>query len=98
MSKVVYLMGAGASHDTRIGGAITSGLPVVNEISGYMSNRANKVLLYNWGDHTTFKHPNNDTFEVNPDETQKKLSTGLRWLAKQCGKLATIDTFPSCLR
>lgn len=92
MSKVVYLMGAGASYGTRIRGAITSGIPIVSEIPSELSVWAKEILLYNWGDHASYK-PKDDTFEVDLNMAQKKLSDDLKWLAIESKRHATIDTF-----
>lgn len=92
MSKVVYLMGAGASYGTRSNGAITSGIPVVNEIPGELGRWARNVALFDWNDHASYR-PQDSLFEVDLIEAQKKLSTDLTWLAEESAKHATIDTF-----
>lgn len=92
MSKVVYLMGAGASYGTRDGAtsAITSGIPVVSEIPSELSNWAKQISQYTWLEHASY---NSNSFEVLLNEAQKKLSEDLDWLAKESQKHATIDTF-----
>ena len=47
MSKVVYLLGAGASFGTRengIGSPVVSGLPIVCEIEGELESMANLLV------------------------------------------------------
>lgn len=94
MSKVVYLMGAGASYGTRAknSSAILSGIPIVSEIPGELNNLANEISQYNWDNHACFK-PHDNSFEVDLPEAQKKLSEDLKWLANESKKHATIDTF-----
>lgn len=94
MSKVVYLMGAGASYGTRAKNvwAITSGIPVVNEIPGELGRWARDVALFDWSDHASYR-PQDSSFEVDLIEAQKRLSTDLTWLAEESAKHATIDTF-----
>ena len=85
-------MGAGASYGTRSNGAITSGIPVVNEIPGELGRWARNVALFDWNDHASYR-PQDSLFEVDLIEAQKKLSTDLTWLAEESAEHATIDTF-----
>lgn len=81
MSKVVYLLGAGASRGTRDGGStILSGLPVVNEIVGeleYMVQMLNSMSL------------TDKSLEL----IKSKLIADFRELKKACYQNATIDTY-----
>ena len=85
MSKVVYLMGAGASYGTRSGNVITSGIPVVNEIPGELSRRAREIALFDWNDHASYR-PQDSLFEVDLIEAQNKLAADLTWLAEESAK------------
>lgn len=94
MSKVVYLMGAGASRGERKDSYILSGIPIVSEIYGEMARRADEIALYNWEPHATYKPTDRDrAFEVDLNKAQKELSADLKWLAGECANHATIDTF-----
>ncbi len=94
MSKVVYLMGAGASRGERKDSYILSGIPIVSEIYGELARRADEIALYNWEPHATYKPADSDRdFEVDLNDAQKKLSADLKWLADECANHTTIDTF-----
>ena len=97
MSKVVYLLGAGASYGkrdinepTNSINRIVEGLPIVNEISNEIDVVINELgnlksestEVYNWqGEKRDFK------FMLNV------IIDGLRWLKNEASNHATIDTF-----
>lgn len=83
MSKVVYLLGAGASFGTRengIGNPIITGLPIVSEIEGELENIANLLASL----------PLNDK---NLEENKQRLIKGFQKLKVACSDNATIDTY-----
>lgn len=90
MSKVVYLMGAGASYGTRYRDTITSGIPIVSEIPPELNYWAGEIKATSWGEHASYKNKN---FEVDLTEAQNKLSNDFKWLAKECANHSTIDTY-----
>lgn len=98
MSKVVYLMGAGASYGKRersatgkvIAGKILDGLPIVSEIPFRLKNT---IELY-----SKTKYGENELYEKNQrkiklKDAQKTLIADLNWLYDNTIKHATIDTF-----
>lgn len=92
MSKVVYLMGAGASFGTRAQNvwAISSGIPIVSEIPRELDTWGREINATTWGEHALYKYKD---FEVDLPEAQNKLSNDFKWLAAECANHSTIDTF-----
>ena len=98
MSKVVYLLGAGASYGKRekdsndkdIAGKIIEGLPIVNEIPF----RLRQVIeLYS---EPAYKENEEETISeitVNLRDAQSALVDDLKWLYDNTKRHATIDTF-----
>lgn len=98
MSKVVYLMGAGASYGKRekdsngkdIAGKILEGLPIVNEIP----LRLQQIIeLYS---EPSYKEDDSVTISeipINLKNAQAALVDDLRWLYDNTKRHATIDTF-----
>jgi len=83
MSKVVYLLGAGASFGTRengIGSPILTGLPIVREIKGELENMINLLASI----------PLNDK---GLEESKQILIKGFQKLEDACSDNATIDTY-----
>ena len=83
MSKVVYLLGAGASFGTRengIGSPILTGLPIVREIECELENMINLLASI----------PLNDK-EL--EESKQMLIKGFLKLKDACSDNATIDTY-----
>ena len=82
MSKVVYLLGAGASFGTRengIGSPIVTGLPIVSEIEGELESMANLLVSL----------PLNDK---DLEECKQRLVKDFRDLKDQCAG-STIDSY-----
>lgn len=83
MSKVVYLLGAGASFGSRengIGSPIVTGLPIVSEIEGELVNVVNLLASL----------PLNDK---DLEENKQRLIKGFQKLKVACSNNATIDTY-----
>lgn len=81
MSKVVYLLGAGASCGTRGSeNTIITGLPVVNEIKGELEYMAAKLSSLSRSDQSL-------------EFANGKLIEDFRNLKKACAENATIDTY-----
>lgn len=83
MSKVVYLLGAGASFGTRengVGSPILTGLPIVREIEGELENMTNLLASI----------PLNDK-EL--EESKQNLIGDFLKLKEACSDNATIDTY-----
>lgn len=94
MSKVVYLMGAGASFGTRKNGTILSGIPIVSEIPSELRHWANEITATEWGTHASYNPTDRkEMFNVDLNEAQTKLSNDLKWLANECENHSTIDTY-----
>lgn len=98
MSKVVYLMGAGASYGKRekdsndkdIAGKILEGLPIVNEIPLRLQHI---IELYS---EPTYKENDTKTISeisINLRNAQAALVDDLQWLYDNTKRHATIDTF-----
>lgn len=82
MSKVVYLLGAGASFGTRengIGSPIVTGLPIVSEIEGELESMANLLVSL----------PLNDK---DLEECKQRLVKDFKDLKGQCAGI-TIDSY-----
>lgn len=100
MSRIVYLLGAGASYGKRLGldeltmddvSVIEEGLPVVNEIcdeikfvTGWLCNVDFTAMESNY----TYMGE-----ECSADELRQELINGFEWLAAETSRHATIDTF-----
>ena len=90
MSKILYLMGAGASRGKRDEyGNILEGLPVVSEIPEQLEKTISQieaiefvkeVIRFQWN-------------EINLPNLKRKLIEDLNWLAEESSRHATIDTF-----
>lgn len=97
MSKVVYLMGAGASRGHRGRDAdgkedpsyITEGLPIVKEIPKRLDIIASKYADLKYDEGNIFEK---QTVSVDLVNAKKNLVDGLHWLRANSEK-ATIDTF-----
>ena len=97
MSKVVYLMGAGASRGHRGRDAdgkedpsyITEGLPIVKEIPKRLDIIASKYADLKYDEGTLFEK---QTVPVDLGKAKKNLVEGLHWLRANSEK-STIDTF-----
>ena len=98
MSKVVYLLGAGASYGKRIDiedsteddvSLIEEGLPVVNEINEEITN------VINWVYETEVLDKSYSFMgkECSADELKNKLIDGFEWMKEKSTQHATIDTF-----
>ena len=97
MSKVVYLLGAGASYGKRIDiedstaddvSLIEEGLPVVSEINEEITN------VINWVYKTELLE-NSFSFmgkEISADELKNELIDGFEWMKEKSTQHATIDT------
>jgi len=96
MSKVVYLMGAGASYGKRITNeknfmntsdgeidVITEGLPIVTEIPERLDFVSNKIL--------SVRFPLDSFSEA--EKLRTKLVEDLQWLKNESLRHATLDTF-----
>lgn len=85
-------MGAGASYGTRAKNAwaISSGIPIVNEIPKELDTWAREINATLWSEHASYKNKN---FEVDLPDAQNMLSKDFRWLAEECANHSTIDTF-----
>ena len=82
MSKVVYLLGAGASFGTRengIGSPILTGLPIVQEIEGELENMANLLASMSLNDREL-------------EECKQRLIKDFQDLRGQCAGI-TIDSY-----
>lgn len=82
MSKVIYLLGAGASFGTRekgIGSPIITGLPIVSEIGGELENIANLLVSIPLSD-------------IGLEESRQRLIRDFRDLKVQCAG-TTIDSY-----
>ena len=100
MSRIVYVLGAGASYGKRLDpdemtaddvSEIEEGLPVVNEICdeidyviGWLCNADIAVAESNY----TYMGKN-----CSADELRQELINGFEWLAVETSRHATIDTF-----
>lgn len=83
MSKVVYLLGAGASFGTRekgVGSPIITGLPIVSEIEGELENMTNILSSVSLCDKEL-------------EESKQKLIKGFQKMKVACSDNATIDTY-----
>ena len=97
MSKIVYLLGAGASygkrnHDKDLPTSIIEGLPVVNEIDEQLK------YVYNLIRETTFDEDLKKKFSernngISCEEAKEELLKWFVWLRENCSQHATIDTF-----
>lgn len=87
MSKIIYLLGAGASYGERtkdangkpISGRIERGLPVVNELEAAIDHLCTKI------------GPDHMTLSETPQ--YPKLYEELTWLRDKCKEYPTIDTY-----
>lgn len=89
MSKIVYLLGAGASYGSRnkkdgkdIKGSIIRGVPIVNEFSAAIEN-------------LNFEHI--EPLSSTPLSDYKIIYDDLEWLADKCAQYPTIDTYAKML-
>lgn len=89
MSKVVYLMGAGASCGKRNN---ESGVPIVTDIPPQLLGMANQLKLSNWTNEEKVYSRDGIT-SIPMYDAQKELSEDLRWLSENCSEPATIDTY-----
>jgi hypothetical protein len=108
MSKVVYLLGAGASRGKRDGdndphyssidlgeSHILEGLPLVSEIPDrleYIIEEIKKITYNNSLNEFSFMTTNNDKYD-NIENTKSSFITDLQWLKEESSRHATIDTF-----
>ena len=89
MSKVVYLMGAGASCGKRNN---ESGVPIVTDIPQQLLGMSNQLKLANWTiDESTYAR--DGITPISMYDAQKELSEDLEWLSKESSEPATIDTY-----
>jgi len=98
MSKVVYLLGAGASYGKRIDpeeltaddvSLIEEGLPIVNEINEEITNVINWIYATELLEKSYLFKGKECSVEVLRDE----LVAGFEWMQKESTQHATIDTF-----
>lgn len=89
MSKIVYLLGAGASYGSRnqkdgkdIKGSVIRGVPIVNEFSAAIEN-------------LNFEHI--EPITSTPLSSYKIIYDDLEWLADKCAQYPTIDTYAKML-
>lgn len=89
MSKIVYLLGAGASYGSRnqkdgkdIKGSVIRGVPIVNEFSAAIEN-------------LNFEHI--EPLSSTPLSSYKIIYDDLEWLADKCAQYPTIDTYAKML-
>ncbi len=82
MSKVTYLLGAGASYGSRNKetGWIERGLPIISEFP-----QALDQLIFELGDHNPYS------------DKESKLVEELQWLKQKCIEYPTIDTYAKIL-
>ena len=83
MSKVVYLLGAGASFGTRekgVGSPVITGLPIVREVKGELENLTNILSSVSLCDKEL-------------EESKQKLIKGFQKMKVACSDNATIDTY-----
>ena len=83
MSKVVYLLGAGASFGTRengIGSPIITGLPIVSEIGGELENITNLLNSLSLNN-------------IELEKSKQRLIRDFQELKVACSNNATIDTY-----
>ena len=98
MSKVVYLLGAGASYGKRIDpeeltaddvSLIEEGLPIVNEINGEITNVINWIYATELLEKSySFKDK-----ECSAEVLRDELVAGFEWMQDKSTQHATIDTF-----
>lgn len=96
MSKIIYLLGAGASYGKRnenrdLQTPIIEGLPIVNEISGQLEFVHELIKETSFDNHLqeTFKKK----YSTDIDEAKRILLEWFTWLQNNCSQHATIDTF-----
>lgn len=100
MSKVVYVMGAGASRGKRekdsngkdIPGRIVEGLPVVNEIPMRLEKVKELFEQPVYGENDIVENQNTHASKLCRD-CQKELTDDFQWLIENTKRHATIDTF-----
>lgn len=100
MSKVAYLMGAGASYGKRekdslgrdIPGKITEGLPTVDEMPVRLRKVKELFEQYTFDNDDIIENEHtNDSLTYR--DCQRLLVDDFEWLIENSGKYATIDTF-----
>ena len=98
MSKIVYLLGAGASYGKRVKpedmtmddvSYIMEGLPVVNEINDELNYVIGKIDSVELND-GNFKLRG---VQCGADALKEELIDGFEWLLRESSRHATIDTF-----
>lgn len=92
MSKIIYLLGAGASYGKRDPkGSIVEGLPIVNEISEQLEFVIELIKATSFDNHLqeTFKKK----YSTDIEEAKRFLLDWFTWLQDNCSRHATIDTF-----
>lgn len=92
MSKIIYLLGAGASYGRRDPkGSIIEGLPIVNEISEQLGFIIELIKETRFDNHLqeTFKKK----YSTDIEEAKRTLLEWFMWLQDNCSQHATIDTF-----
>ena len=102
MSKVVYLLGAGASYGKRNDAVtesgvsrIIEGLPVVNEINDEIDVVINWLNCAECPEDTCQYEVGNQTLSF--DGMKELLTEDFKWLKEESAKHATIDTFARTL-
>lgn len=92
MSKIIYLLGAGASYGKRDSkGSIIEGLPIVNEISEQLNFVLELIKQTSFDNHQqeSFKKK----YSADIEDAKQTLLELFTWLQDNCGHHATIDTF-----
>lgn len=102
MSKVVYLLGAGASYGKRIDTPVESGisrikegLPIVNEIGDEIDVVIELIRNSASPEHSRQYEIGNRKFSF--DEMKSMLINDFKWLKEESANHATIDTFARTL-
>lgn len=92
MSKIIYLLGAGASHGQRDSkGSIIEGLPIVNEISEQLDFVLELIKSTGFDNHQQETFKKNHSTDI--EEAKRILLEWFTWLQENCSRHATIDTF-----
>jgi len=80
-TKIIYLLGAGASYGTRENGKLVRGVPVVNELENTI-----RQLIYDL-----------EGEQSASEEARNRVIKLLEWLANKCKEFPTIDTYAKLL-
>ncbi len=97
MSKIVYLLGAGASYGKRCNDkdretSIIEGLPVINEIDEQIEFVCNLIKETAFDENLKRQFAERHT-AINIEDAKETLLSWFAWLRENCNQHATIDTF-----